>query len=111
MSEALVPYDKDVARQIQETTKARALALHGAVMDRLELILNRDDDKTALTAAGLILKVGGGMKAQSIKVQATFNQLMENAAASVPGPLAALTQITASAVIDAEDDDSSDTEE
>src|SRR5215510_1257959 len=109
MSEALVPFDK--ARDIQEATKARALELHDAVMDRLTLILHGADDKTALTAAGLILKVGGGMKTQSIKVQATFNQLMENATVNA-GPLASLTQITASAVIDAEeDDDDGDTTE
>src|SRR5262245_28615110 len=102
-SEALVPYSKDEARDIQEATKARALSLHNAVMDRLEKILYDKDDKTALTAAGLILKVGGGMKTQSVRVQATFNQLME-AAPLQAGPLASLTQITASAVIDAEED-------
>jgi len=110
MNEALVPFDKDNARQIQETTKARALALHDAVMDRLETILNGEDDKTALTAIGLILKVGGGMKTQSVRVQATFNQLMEGATVNA-GPLASLTHITASAVIDAEDGDDSDTDE
>ena len=111
MSEALVPYSRDEARDIQEATKARALSLHDAVMDRLETILHGDDDKTALTAAGLILKVGGGMKTQSVRVQATFNQLMEGATVNA-GPLASLTQITASAVIDAEeDDDDGDTTE
>jgi|SRR5262245_3010442 len=110
MTEALVPYSKDEARDIQEATKARALSLHNAVMDRLAAILHGEDDKTALTAAGLILKVGGGMKTQSVRVQATFNQLMEGATVNA-GPLASLTQITASAVIDADDDDSnSDTE-
>jgi len=105
MSEALMcQLDRDEARLIHETTKARALALHGAVMDRLATILHGEDDKAALTAAGLILKVGGGMKTQSIKVQATFNQLMENATANA-GPLGALTQITASAVIDAEEEE------
>src|SRR5262245_9198784 len=111
MSEALVPFDKDLARQIQETTKARALSLHGAVMDKLEQLLNSEDDRTALSSAGLILKVGGGMKTQSVRVQATFNQLMENATVNA-GPLASLTHITASAVIDAEeDDDDGDTTE
>ena len=104
MSEALVPYSKDEARDIQEATKLRALSLHAAVMDRLAAILQGEDDKTALTAAGLILKVGGGMKTQSVRVQATFNQLMEGANVNA-GPLASLTQITASAVIDAEDGD------
>ena len=110
MSEALVPYSKDEVRDIQETTKARALALHEAVMDRLAVILHGADDKAALTAAGLILKVGGGMKTQSVRVQATFNQLMEGAAVNA-GPLASLTHITASAVIDAEDGDDSDTDD
>src|SRR5262247_3219330 len=104
MSEALVLYSKDEARDIQEATKARALSLHADVMDRLASILHGEDDKTALTAAGLILKVGGMDKRQSIKVQATFNQLMEGATVNA-GPLASLTQITASAVIDAEDGD------
>jgi len=103
-SEALVPYNKEAARDIQEATKARALDLHGEVMNRLERILYGPDDKAALTAAGLILKIGGGMKTQSVRVQATFNQLME-AAPMQAGPLAGLTQITASAVIDAEEDD------
>ena len=108
MTEALVPYlNKDEARDIQEATKARALGLHDAVMDRLESILNGEDDKTALTAIGLVLKVGGGMKTQSINVKATFNQLME-AAPMQAGPLASLTQITASAVIDAEEDGDDD---
>src|SRR5262245_51378959 len=110
MTDALVPYSRDEVRDIQEATKARALALHDAVMDRLERVLNGEDDKTALTAAGLILKVGGGMKTQSVRVQATFNQLMEGAAVNA-GPLASLTQITASAVIDAEDGDDSDTDD
>jgi hypothetical protein len=111
ISEALVPYNKEVARDIQEATKARALDLHGEVMDKLASILRGKDDKAALTAAGLILKIGGGMKTQSVKVQATFNQLME-AAPLQAGPLAGLTQITASAVIDAEeDDDDGDTTE
>jgi len=105
MTEALVPYN--TARDIQEATKARALELHGEVMDRLAAILRGEDDKTALTAAGLILKVGGGMKTQSIKVQATFNQLMEGAVVNA-GPLASLTQITASAVIDANEEDDTD---
>jgi len=104
MSKALIPYDKEAVRDIQETTKARALDLHGEVMNRLERILYGPDDKAALTAAGLILKIGGGMKTQSVRVQATFNQLME-AAPLQAGPLAGLTQITASAVIDAEEDD------
>jgi len=103
MSEALVPCGKEVARDIQETTKTRALSLHGAAMDRLAAILQGEDDKAALTAIGLILKIGGGMKTQSVKVQATFNQLIEGAPLQ-PGPLAGLTQITASAVIDAEED-------
>src|SRR5215475_417939 len=107
MPEALVPYSRDEARDIQEATKARALSLHERVMDRLELIRNGADDKTALTAAGLILKVGGGMKTQSVRVQATFNQLMEGATVNA-GPLASLTQITASAVIDAEEENESD---
>ena len=110
MSQALVPYSKDEARDIQEATKARALALHEEVMDKLAAILRGADDKTALTAAGLILKVGGGMKTQSVRVQATFNQLMEGATVNA-GPLASLTQITASAIIDAEDDDDGDTTE
>jgi hypothetical protein len=111
MSQALVPYDKEAARDIQETTKARALDLHGEVMDMLARVLRGEDDKAALTAAGLILKIGGGMKTQSVRVQATFNQLME-AAPLQAGPLAGLTQITASAVIDAEEDaDDGDTTE
>src|SRR5262245_41859075 len=111
MSEAVVPYSRDEARDIQEATKARALALHDEVMDKLAAILRGTDDKTALTAAGLILKVGGGMKTQSVRVQATFNQLMEGATVNA-GPLASLTHITASAVIDAEeDDDDGDTTE
>src|SRR5215510_10525265 len=111
MTEALVPYSKDEARDIQEATKARALSLHNAVMDRLATILHGEDDKTALTAAGLILRIGGIDKKQSIKVQATFNQLMEGATVNA-GPLASLMQITASAVIDAEeDDDDGDTTE
>src|SRR5262245_66496297 len=109
-SEALVPYSRDEVRDIQEATKARALSLHNAVMDRLERILDGEDDKTALTAIGLILKVGGGMKTQSVRVQATFNQLMEGAAVNA-GPLASLTQITASAVIDAEDGELDDDNE
>jgi len=102
MTEALIPYSKDEARDIQEATKARALSLHSAVMDRLETILHDKDDKNAMTAAGLILRIGGIDKKQSIKVQATFNQLMEGATVNA-GPLASLTQITASAVIDAEE--------
>jgi len=111
MSEALMcQLDKEDARLIHEATKSRALALHGALMDRLETILNGEDDKSALTAIGLLLKIGGGLKTQSIKVQATFNQLMENATANA-GPLGGLTQITASAVIDADEDTDSDTTE
>jgi hypothetical protein len=108
MSEALVPYNREAARDIQETTKTRALDLYAEVMDRLASILRGENDKAALTAAGLIIKIGGGMKTQSVRVHATFNQLME-AAPSQAGPLAGLTQITASAVIDAEDDDDGDT--
>src|SRR4030095_10260192 len=111
MSEALVPYNKEAARDIQETTKARALSLHAEVMAKLASILRGEDDKAAVTARGLILKIGGGRKTQSVRVQATFNQLME-AAPLQAGPLAGLTQITASAVIDAEeDDDDADTTE
>jgi len=109
--EALVPYlDRDKARDIQEATKARALSLHEAVMDRLASILHGENDKNAMTAAGLILRIGGIDKKQSIKVQATFNQLMEGASVNA-GPLASLTQITASAVIDAEDGDFDDNNE
>jgi len=107
MSESLVLYNKDEARDIQEATKARALSLHSAVMDKLALILQGENDKTALTAAGLILKIGGGTKTQSVRVQATFNQLMEGATVNA-GPLASLTQITASAVIDAEETEEED---
>jgi len=104
MSEALIPQlDKDMVRLIQETTKARALALHGALMDRLETILNGEDDKTALTAAGLILKIGGSMKERTMKVHHTFDELMKQPAVEA-GPLSGLTQIAEASVIDAEED-------
>lgn len=104
MSEALVPqFDKDMVRLIQETTKARALALHGALMDRLETILNGEDDKTALTAAGLILKIGGSMKPAPIQVRLSFDEMVKQSGQA--GPLSGLTQIAEASVIDAEEED------
>ncbi len=111
MTEALVPQlDKDIVRRIQETTQARALALHAALMDRLEKVLNGEDDKAALTAVGLILKIGAGPKERSLKIHHTFDDMMRQSTAQ-PGQLAGLTQIVEGAVIDAEDGDIDDDNE
>jgi len=106
MTEALVPQlDKDMVRFIQETARARALAAHGDVLDRLITILNGEDDKTALTAAGLLLKLGGSMKAPTMKLQVSFDDLRKAAATAPAGPLSGITQITESAVIEGDFDD------
>jgi len=104
MTEALVPQlDREMVRLIHDTTKSRALALHGAVMDRLQQILYGADDKAAMTAAGLILKLGGSMKAPSVKVQVSFDDLMKQSAIEA-GPLHGLTQIAEASIVDAEDE-------
>jgi len=105
MSEALAPrLDNDVVRLIHDRTKARALAAHDAVMDRLIAVLGGENDKAAMTAAALILKVGGSMKAPSVKVQVSFDELIKSVPAQA-GPLSGLTQIVESAAIDGDVDD------
>ena len=110
MTEALVPTSTDLARTVHETTKTRALEAHSAVMDRLISVLHGEDDKAALTAAGMILRIGGAMKAPAVKVNFTFNELQAQSALSA-GPLAGITQIVESAVIDVDDDGDSDDNE
>ncbi len=105
-SEALTPrLDNDVVQLIQDRTKARALAAHDAVMDKLIAVLGGENDKAAMTAAALILKVGGSLKAPPVKVQHSFDDLIKAALSAQAGPLSGLTQISASAVIDGELDD------
>jgi len=111
MNEALVPIpDKDIVQFIHDTTKARALEAHPAIMDRLITILHGEDDKTALTAAGILLKLGGSLKAPR-PIQVSFEELRKAAATVPAGPLGGITQITESAVIEGDfDDGDSDTE-
>src|SRR5262245_63956140 len=98
MSEALVPLpDRDIVRLIHDTTRARALEAHGAVMDRLIAVLHGEDDKAAMTAAGMILKLGGSLKAPR-PIQVTFEELRKAAATVEAGPLSGITRITESAV-------------
>lgn len=99
--------DPDFTRAVQERTKARArLAFHGRGLDRLIEIADGEDDKTALTAINLLGKLAGEFKAPK-PVVLSFDELLKKAAATA-GPLSGITQITESAIIDAEDDDDGD---
>lgn len=100
---AAVLSDPEAAKRLQEITKWRArIAFHGRGIERLIRIANGDDDKLALNAIGTLGKLAGEFKAPR-PIQLNFDGLMKNATAS-PGPLSNLTQITESAVIDAEED-------
>ena len=101
MSEALVPVDADL---VYETTKARALEAHGAVMDRLISVLHGEDDKAALTAAGMLLKLGGTLKPAK-PVVVNFQTLINGAGNQSAGPLAGITQIREAEIIDGDDGD------
>lgn len=111
MSEALaIPesadlfHDPDYTRAVQEQTKRRAKAFfHGRGFDRLVEIANSEDDKTALSAITTIGKLAGEFKAPRPVVM-SFEELRKAAATVPAGPLGGITQITESAVIDAEED-------
>lgn len=100
-------HDPDFTRAVQERTRARAKAFfHGRGFDRLVEIANSEDDKTALSAITTIGKLAGEFKAPR-PVQVSFDELIKKAA-QASGPLAGITQITESTVIDAEDGDDDD---
>lgn len=99
---------KDTAAAIQEETKARALLAQPAIANMLIRIVNGKDDKDAMTAAGLLLKLSGNLKAPSVNVRLSFDQMMKAATTVEAGPLAGLTQIKESAVIDADMEDDAD---
>lgn len=97
MSEALVPIDTDL---VHETTKARALEVHGAVMDRLISILNGENDKNAMTAAGLLLKLGGTLKPAK-PVVVNFQTLINGAQNA--GALTGITQIREAEIVEGDE--------
>jgi hypothetical protein len=94
---------KDALQAIHETTKARALLAQGPIINRLIRIANEGDDKEAMTAASLLLKLSGNIKGPSVNVTLSFDELMKGAAAQA-GPLSSLTHIVESRAIDADDD-------
>jgi hypothetical protein len=95
---------KDALDALHNLTKARALLAQGPIVNRLIKIANGDDDKAALTAAGLLLKVAGNIKPSSVNVTLSFDELIKSVPAQA-GPLSGLTQIVESAAIDAEESD------
>lgn len=99
---------KDAAQAIHETTKARALLAQAPIVTRLIKIVNGNDDKTALSAAALLLKLGGNLKGPSVQVKLSFDELMKSAAQTQTGPLGGITQIVEGAAIDVGEDDADD---
>lgn len=97
--------DPDFLKGLQETTKARArAAFHGYAVPRLIEIATRGDEKQAVGAITLLGKLAGEFKAPR-PIQVSFDELMKKAQTVPAGPLGGITQITESAVIDAEEDE------
>lgn len=100
--------DPDFTSAIQERTRARAKAFfHGRGFDRLVEIAEGEDDKMALSAITAIGKLAGEFKAPR-PVTLSFDELLKKAQAVPAGPLGGITQITESAVIDAEEEEEDD---
>ncbi len=112
MSEALVLTDDaalfndpDFTRAIQERTRNRArAAFHGRGLDRLIEMAEGEDDRTALSAITMLGKLAGEFKAPR-PVMLSFEELRKAAATVPAGPLAGMTDIVESAVIDADEED------
>ena len=104
---AAILSDPEAAKRIQEITKWRArIAFHGRGIERLIRIADGEDDKRAMSAIEILGKLAGEFKAPR-PIQFSFDELMKKAAASA-GPLSGITQITESAVLDAEDEPDGD---
>lgn len=99
---------KDVAQIIHAKTKARAMLAMDACMARLLRMADSEEDKTALAAIALVSKFAGAVKQQPVSVRLNFDELFKQAAAMSTGPLSGITQITESAVIDADEDGDGD---
>src|SRR5262245_31445214 len=107
MSEALIQTDEKRLAMRRHLTKMKAAdAFHGPGFDRLIGMLESDDERIVLAVMNFLGKISGDMRTTQSPVQVTFNQLIKNQ--SSDGPLSKITQITESAVIDAEDGDSDD---
>lgn len=101
--------DPEFTRAVQEWTRARAKAFfHGRGFDRLVEIADGEDDKAAMTAITLLGKVAGEFKPPR-PVMLSFEDLRKAAATVSAGPLGGITQITESAIIDAEEETDDDT--
>lgn len=100
--------DRGTTQAIHEETKARALLAQPAIANRLVRIINGADDKDAMAAAGILLKLSGGIKAPR-PIQLSFDELLKRAQAGSAGPLTGITQIVEAVIDSTEDGDDSDT--